>query len=54
MDKLNGYKTYIVALCTIVWSIYGISAGLIDNAQGIAIIGLALQGAGLRHGISKQ
>lgn len=42
ISMLQGYKMYIVAACTIVWAIYGMSQGWIDPVTGQGLILAAL------------
>lgn len=50
---LDGYKTYTVAVVSIVWALYGMWAGFISMEVGSGLISTALLASGLRHGISK-
>jgi len=52
-DKLNGKKTYIVAVLTIIYAVTGAAIGKIDWNTAVGIILAALGMSGLRHGISK-
>lgn len=51
--KIDGYKTYLIALAMVCYAILGMAAGWINGSVGLPIImnGLAL--AGLRHGVQK-
>ncbi len=52
-SKVNGYKTYIIAVASICWALGGLVAGKVDANTAIQTIGLALTAMGLRHGIEK-
>lgn len=48
---VDGYKTYIVAVAAIVYSIAGWIIGQIDGGTAGELIFGALAAAGLRHGM---
>ena len=53
LDKLSGYKTYIVAAVTIAYAITSAWQGTIDQTTAMQMILGALGLGALRHGIAK-
>jgi len=53
MDKVNGYKTYILCAMMMAFSILGVALGKLDGPQAGTLILEALALAGLRHGVAK-
>ena len=49
---LNGSKTYIVGVATIMWAAGGFVAGKVDGTVAIQSIFAALTLMGVRHGIA--
>ena len=52
--KINGYKTYIVAIGLIMYALGGWAAGKVDPNTAIQSVFLALGMMGLRDGIAKK
>lgn len=50
---LEGYKTYLVAVATLMYAIGGLFAGYLDVSVVIPLILGALGASGLRHGMTK-
>lgn len=50
MDLLNGKKTYIVGIGTILGAISGVMTGMLDIASAVQIIIPAVIGMTLKHG----
>ncbi len=53
-DKMTGYKTYLAAVAMVLFAVYGISGGHIDQAKFIELMTEAAGMAGLRHAITTQ
>ena len=51
--NLEGYRTYLVAIGTIMWAVGGFAAGKVDGNTAIQAIFIALGMMGLRSGIAK-
>ena len=51
--KLNGWKTYLLALALLCYAAGGYASGNIDAAQAATAIKEALALAFIRHGINK-
>lgn len=50
-NKLNGYKTYIIAVLMILYAILGLIIGKLGDGEAIKIILEAMAISSLRHGI---
>ena len=50
-DTINGKKTYLVCLATLVFAGLGFVLDYLDKAQATQLVALALTGMGLRHGM---
>jgi len=48
---LNGYKTYIVAVVSIAWAVFGLAQGMIDGVTATNVILAALGAVGIRNAI---
>ena len=51
--KIDGKKTYIVAIGLIMYALGGLAAGKVDGNTAIQSVFIALGMMGLRHGIAK-
>jgi len=51
---VNGLKTYVVALATVVAGIYGVTSGSMSSIEAAPLLSLGLGMAGLRHGMVKK
>lgn len=51
LNRIDGYKTYIVATLAIAWAVGGMVAGLLPASEAINVILAAMGAAGLRHAI---
>jgi type IV secretory pathway VirB2 component (pilin) len=51
-SKIEGYKTYIVAVVTVIYALVTMWNGTMDQHTGVAMILGALGLGGLRHGIT--
>jgi len=51
--KLNGKKTYIVALISVIAAVFLYTTGQIDIGLLTSITSTAFVGSGLRHGMAK-
>jgi hypothetical protein len=49
---LSGYKTYIAGFLLLIWAIYAGVDGIIDGAEAIKLILLALSIIGLRSAVA--
>ncbi len=54
LNKVKGYKTYIVMIATICYALGGMVAGLVTPAVGIPLILGALGLSALRNGLPKE
>ena len=54
MSFLNGYKTYIAAVVSVVSAWIGVWAGTVDAATAIQMTQVAVLGSTIRHGIASQ
>ena len=52
--KIDGFKTYYIAIGLLMYAIGGWAAGKVDPTTAIQSIFIALGMMGLRHGISKK
>ena len=52
--ELDGYKTYIIEISTIMWAAGGFVAGKVDGTLAAVAIFGALQIMGLRNGMPKK
>ncbi len=52
--KLNGWKTYVLSVASVVYGISGVVLGQFDANAGIAFIMAGLMGASFRHGLPKK
>ena len=53
MNKINGYKTYIILGLNLLWALYGYFGGFLDTKELITIIDVLALGGAFRHAISK-
>lgn len=53
LEKLDGYKTYIVAVAMICYAVGGIISGYVQWQQAIEVVLLALGVFGLKHSNEK-
>lgn len=51
LSKLNGYKTYAIAVLTLVYAISGYLLGNIDTETAVQLVIAALGLSALRHSI---
>lgn len=53
LDKINGYKTYLVVALAAVWAIVGVMLGYLTVEQAVTIVLAALGTGGLRSAMKK-
>lgn len=51
LNKLSGFKTYIVCALGLVYAAIGFSMGWLDSAQAMQFVQISLAAAGLRSAI---
>ena len=52
LNRVDGYKTYLVCLLGVVWAFVGLGMGWLESDQAMTIVLASLGGAGLRHGMN--